>query len=158
MYSALDSKPHLNMGYLSLWDTLAYQHVSRLIGNPGAMMLPPLQLPSHRNPFCGGTSTWCWRKERQYEKSVWSTKRSQEKTERHLDISISYRKKCNPRLTNRIGTASWVAGCGITSIKKYTAQDQGSPSGPAKVGFREESTWTCVPKLPGRLFGFALNK
>jgi len=31
--ASLDCEPHLNIGYLSLCDAFAYQHVSRLIGN-----------------------------------------------------------------------------------------------------------------------------
>jgi len=93
----LDCKPHLNIGYLTLWDTFAYWHVSRLFVTL-VMML------HHYNCFLfiimplWRMSTWCWRE--YYVKRGFGRKtRSQGKAEHHLyfrsilSSSILYRNK-----------------------------------------------------------------
>ena len=65
---------------------------------PVLMMLTPLQLHSvYNNPSCDGCAREA--EEIECEIRIWSTNRSQGKTERHLYLSIKQKnKKCKPPL------------------------------------------------------------
>ena len=61
---------------------------SRTRAFPVLMMLTPLQLPSvYHNPSCDGCARDA--EENESERKIWSIKRSQGKTERHLYLSIN---------------------------------------------------------------------